>query len=197
MKKDFSLRKGRSVRAFTLVEVLTVVSVVAALLGSIASVFVLTLRSYTGEYELEAVEAQSQRACVELDYFARRSTGYSIKNSGNSSFSGDQLILTQPQTFSVLQGSGKTLGSVVFTFTPSSAPPVSGLTRGSLEVAGYTSPVLGSSAELLFYYTYSSDFRVPQNQKVFSISPEGTLSYGWELVSAGGSVSIDGLIPLR
>lgn len=197
MKTDFSLRKGRLVRAFTLVEVLTVVSVVSALLGSIAAVFVLTLRSYTGEYELEAVEAQSQRACVELDYFARRSTGYSIQNSGTSSFTGDQLILTQPQTFSLLEGSGKTLGSVVFTFTRSSEPPVSGLVRGELGVAGYTSPGSGGTAELLFNYTYSSDFRVPETQSVFSISPEGTLSYGWELVSAGGAVSIEGWIPLR
>lgn len=190
--------RRRAVQAFTLVEVLTVVSVVAALLGSIAAVFVLTLRSYTGEYELEAVEAQSQRACVELDYFARRSTGYSIKEAGNSAVSGNQLILTQPQTFSVLQGSGKTLGSVVFTFTPSTAPPVSGLDRGALQVAGYTPTGPGlPAAELLFSYTYSSDFRVPQNQKVFSISPEGTLEYSWELLSAGGSVAIDGLIPLR
>jgi len=190
-------------KGFTLVEVLTVVVVVSSLLASVASVFILTLRSYSEEYELEAVENQAQRAAVELDYFARRATGAEVSPSG------DMLDLTQPKSFSTLKGTGKVLGVVRFKFDRGGAAPTTykrsgavvlppGYSRASLTIQGWTPEAAerGDPVPDVLDYTYSGDF-VVDSTGIFAVSPEGALSYRWELLSQGGLVPVSGFLPLR
>jgi len=180
------LIKQAKSRGFTLVECLMVVSVIGGLLAAITSVFLLTLKGYTGEYEVEAVEVQSQRAAVELDYFIRRAVSVEIADPG--AFSGNRLRLLQPRSTSLV--GGVPLGVVEFAFTPNSNRSSSTEQVGELSIT-----LMGNT------YVYSGDIRTPIHsgvaRRVFELSREGGLVYRWEVASLGSGVLTEGIVPLK
>jgi len=178
-------RKRRGFRAaFTLVELLLVVSVVAALLVSISSALILIVKSYSGEYELEALERQSQRGAMELEYFAGRAISFQMVGS-------DGIILNQPPYLSTLYNRGE-LTSVTFIFEEEESRSTETERVGSLNImlniAGYESAKS---------YRLAPDIRLAVGSPIFGISEEGAFFYRWYVASLGSRLELTGLVPWK
>lgn len=155
----------------TLIECLTVLTVLAALIAAVATSFILTLKSYVGEYKSEAVELEVQRAAMEFEYYTAKSWKVDILDNGVISSEGNQVDLYQPD------------GTIVsFTYTPTSS-------LGAKEVG--TLSVSMPSAN----YLYSTNVTFDPNatsSKPFWISFEGSIGYRWGADTPSGAVKMGG-----
>ena len=166
-------------RAATLIECLAVVAIIGGLIAAVGSSFVLTLRSYSGQYEAEALELEGQRAALEIDHYVSRALQVQLSDVGPfpsspANLQGGTLLLLQPD------GS-----SVVFSFEVDDSRSTSSLYVGSLSVA-----VRG------VVYTYSTNVQfVPESgsNRPFWISGNGGVGYRWQLPSPNGTVRMGGI----
>jgi prepilin-type N-terminal cleavage/methylation domain-containing protein len=182
-------RFKKSCAGVTLIECLVVLTILAALSAAVGTSFVMTLKSYVGEFEAEALELESQRAALELEYYAARATDIKIlswdhPSTSARSFSpvlgGTRVELTQPD------------GSIItFQYTPRPESP-KGFTAGVYETGFLGVNIQGNT------YTYGSQVKflpVSGWRYPFQVSNEGGLAYRWEIPTpASGNIKMGGAV---
>lgn len=156
----------------TLIETLVVVTVLAGLIASVGVSYIITLRSYVGEYKSEALELEASRAALELEYYVAHAKKVDIYNGGAISSSGNSVNLLQ-------------LDNTTYTFTYAPTGAVAGgSSSGSLTISGPD-----------VYYVYSTNIIsvvTPSFPHVFWVSPEGAISYHWAIDTPSGRASMAG-----
>jgi prepilin-type N-terminal cleavage/methylation domain-containing protein len=105
IQPDIKTRKKlNKTSGVTLIECLVVITILAGLIAAVGSSFTMTLKSYVGEYAAEGSELESQRAALEIEYFASRAVNTVIMadpaNSTTTGYfpnlGGTRVELTQP-----------------------------------------------------------------------------------------------------
>jgi prepilin-type N-terminal cleavage/methylation domain-containing protein len=164
---------GSAQGGFTLIECLAVITILAGLIAAVSTGFILTLKSYVGEYRAEALELEAQRAALELEYYAARSWKIDVIDSSVPSQEGNQVNLYQPD------------GSVVtFAYSPY-------LFNGAKQVG-----TLWISMPTGYYvYSYNVGFEpTATSTKPFWISSEGSLGFRWSVDTPSGPVKMGGYV---
>jgi type II secretory pathway pseudopilin PulG len=160
--------KSRKFAGVTLIETLVVLTILSGLIAAVGVSFIVTLRSYAGEYKSEAIELEASRAALELEYYASHARRIVIYAGTAPSTSGNWVELTQ------LDGS-------VYNFEY-----VPGSPTGSLVLTG---PGID--------YTFSTNILViptAASPNIFWLSPEGSLSYYWAVDTPSGRVNTAGSV---
>jgi len=173
----------------TLIECLVVLTILASLIAAVGTSFTMSLKSYVGEYASEAVELESQRAALELEYFASRAVDVRIMPvAGLSGTSGYESGVLGGRRVELLQPNGNT---IAFEYQ---------VTGSTVDSAGRTTQVGNLGIDMLgedYYYSTNVWF-TPITGWVypFQVSNEGGLSFRWSVptptageIKVGGSVS--------
>jgi hypothetical protein len=160
----------------TLIETLVVVSILAGLIAGVGATFIVTMKSYVGEYQSEAIELEAQRAAMEMEYFISHSQRMLIMNGSTPSINGDRILLYQPAN--AFGGN-----PLAFSFTPREAVP--GGWKGSLSITkeDYTT------------YTYSTNimyFTNANRPNFFWVSVEGSIGYSYAIDTPSGRMYMGG-----
>ena len=159
---------------YTLIEALTVISVVAVLIATVGSSLVLVLKSYVGEFRTDALELESQRAALELEYYAARAVKIEIFDGSTLSSAGSQVFLHQFD------------GTVVaFDYLPDPGRAPCAFIAGDEEIGELAILLTGPDRE----YVYSGNIRfLPTDDSRFPFwrTSNGGLGYRWHIETASG-----------
>lgn len=191
--KTQKIAKKSSNSGVTLVECLIVLTILAGLIASIGASFIVTLKSYVGEYAAEAIELESQRAALELEFFAARAKDVRILSYDHPSttavgydptLGGTRVELTQPDD-----------SVIVFQYTP--ATNGNGSFTTNLEVTGFLAILIPDGTNNITY-TYGSEIKfmpLANWRYPFQVSAEGGFSYRWSVPTpASGNVTMGGSV---
>jgi prepilin-type N-terminal cleavage/methylation domain-containing protein len=173
--------KRKQIAGVTLIECLAVLTILAGLVAAVGSSFILTLKSYVGEYSSEAVELESQRAALELEYYAARAVRMEILDGGVSGSSGAQINLYQDLT--------NTANVVSFVYTPDLTRCTGTYGVGVSQVGSLAISASGS------YYVYSTNVvftPVAGSLRPFVTSSDGGVSFRWTISTSSGPVKMGG-----
>jgi hypothetical protein len=169
-----SVPRHRRSSGYTLIEALTVISVVAVLIATVGASLVLVLKSYVGEFRTDALELEAQRAVLELEYYAARAVKVEIFDDSVLSNAGSQVILHQYD------------GTVVaFDYLPDPARSPMAFVPGDEEIGELAILLTGPDRE----YVYSRNIRfLPTDDSRFPFwrTANGGLGYRWHIETASG-----------
>lgn len=194
--------KNRRKSGVTLIECLVVLSILAGLIAAVGASFTMVLKSYVGEYASEGSELESQRAALELEYFASKAintkimadpanpttTGYTTDYLG-----GTRVELTRPNgTIVVFQYRATGVVGPNGAVTPISGEH--GYPAGITYIGELGINIRGEA----YVYTTKAKF-VPLNnwRYPFKASSDGGLAFRWTIPTpASGDINVGGSVPL-
>jgi prepilin-type N-terminal cleavage/methylation domain-containing protein len=201
IQPDIKTRKKlNKTSGVTLIECLVVITILAGLIAAVGSSFTMTLKSYVGEYAAEGSELESQRAALEIEYFASRAVNTVIMadpaNSTTTGYfpnlGGTRVELTQPNG-DIVAFQYRATGVVAADGTITPISGVHGYPGGITYIGDLGVNIRGYA----YYYTRKAKF-VPQNnwRYPFQVSSEGGLAFRWSVptpnsgdIYAGGAVT--------
>jgi hypothetical protein len=172
-------------RGVSLLESLTVVLVITALVTTVGSSVLQTLKTYAGTYTSETTQMELQRAALEMDYFVSTSVTAYVQDTGrfgstlsSSLQQGDSLACNQPDGSQIL-----------FTYSP--VTTAGGVSTGKLSMSKF---LLGSNTPQ-FTYTYSTNISFATASGVprpFWSAPDGGVNYSFTAVTGDGIIHAKG-----
>lgn len=179
--------RNRKDLGVTLIECLVVISIMAGLIAAVGSSFTMSLKSYVGEYSAEGSELESQRAALELEYFASRAVDIKIiadpafpstTDYSSGYLGGTRVELRQPDDSVVAFQFRSTNGS-------SYTAGVKHIGQLGINIDG-NPYVFTKRAQ----FVPSSSWRYP-----FQVSTEGGLAFRWTVPTpASGDINVGGSV---